>query len=73
MLEEYQVERTPSVEEQVEEALKFQPNWGMFFFLLTMMWAMGWHYGYGLDTYNRLKHILQKHYGCSTDDMEYYA
>ena len=53
--------------------MKFQPNWGMFFFLLTMMWAMGWHYGYGLDTYNRLKHILQKHYGCTNDDMEYYA
>ena len=73
LIEEFQEERTPSVEEQVEESLKFRPNWPVIIFLLTMLWMMGWNYGYGLDTYNRLKHILQKHYNYTDSDMEYYA
>ena len=58
LFEEYQVERTPSIAEQFEESLKFRPNWSFIALMITMLWMQGWHYGYGLDTYNRLKHIL---------------
>jgi len=73
LFEEYQVERTPSIAEQFEESLKFRPNWGFIALMITMLWMQGWHYGYGLDTYNRLKHILQARYGYSEDDMSFYA
>jgi len=73
LFEEYQIERTPSIAEQFEESLKFKPNWSFIGLMIPMLCMQGWHFGYGLDTYNRLKHILQAHYGYNEDQMKFYA
>lgn len=51
----------------------FNPRWSFVAVMLTMLWLQGWHYNYGLDSYNRLKHILKARYGYSDSDMIFYA